>query len=41
MNYTLTGYHSDNSLLLYHSHRNSQHVSAKNTHAIIRSIIHT
>jgi len=41
MNYTLTGYHSDNSLLLYHSHRNSQHVSAKNTHAIITSIIHT
>jgi len=41
MNYTLTCYHSDNSLLLYHSHRNPQHVSAKNTHAIIRSIPHT
>jgi len=40
MNYTLAGYHSDNSLLLYHSHRNSQHVWAKNTHAIIRSILH-
>ena len=41
MNYTLTGYHSDNSLFLYHSHRNSQHMSAENTHAIIRSILRT